>query len=130
MSERSSFTSEYIYYTPDYEAIRKAANEWGNGKSLNFAPPASWADNEMPIISGKVGGLHPRECIFILKEFFDTFEVQRPVTFIIVRDGHNLPKEYRNEIVKMIKKPKCDNPLDCCDEFCEVVEWSETKDLF
>lgn len=130
MSERSSFTSEYIYYTPDYEAIRKAANEWGNGKYLNFAPPASWADNEMPIISGKVGGLHPRECIFILKEFFDTFEVLYPVTFIIVRDGHDNPKEYRHEIVKMIKKPKCKNSTDNYDEYCEVVEWSETDWLF
>lgn len=45
MSERSSFTSEYIYCTPDYEAIRKAANEWGNSKYLNFAPPTSWAYN-------------------------------------------------------------------------------------
>ena len=55
MSERGSFVSEYIYNEGDYKIIREALNK--NSKYLCISPPTYWGDkeNEMPIVSGKVG---------------------------------------------------------------------------
>lgn len=55
MSERASFTSEYMYNTDDYNRIRNALN-W-KSKYLCIAAPAKWGNNEMPIVQGKVGSL-------------------------------------------------------------------------
>ena len=107
MSQRSSFTSEYIYCDEDYESIKKAAKEWGNGKYLCFAPPAKWGDNEMPIIQGKVGELYPTGEARTLREFMDTFEVKHNVTFIILPESHDF-KEAPTPIIKLTKYPNGD----------------------
>lgn len=104
MSQRSSFTSEYIYNREDYKIIRDKANEWGNGKYLNFAPAASYDDFEMPIISGKVGGLYPTEEAEILKEFIKEINVEFPVTFIILPESHDF-SEHPTPIIKLTKMP-------------------------
>lgn len=59
MSERASFTTEYIYNDEDYKIIREALDK--KGKYLCISPPATWSNEdetfEMPIVSGKVGEL-------------------------------------------------------------------------
>lgn len=61
MSERGSFTTEYIYNTDDYQTIREAL-DW-KSKYLCISPPATWSHDDMteimPIVSGKVGELDP-----------------------------------------------------------------------
>lgn len=111
MSNRSSFTSEYIYSREDYKTIRKRANECGNDKYLNFAPPASWSNGketfEMPIISGKVGAFFRGEEVNILREFLESFKVNNPVTFIIIPEGHDFEANPL-PIIKMTKQPNGD----------------------
>ena len=62
MSERGSFTTEYIYNDSDYEIVRQCL-EKNRNKYLCCSPPAYWTrgDNTflMPIVSGKVGGMSP-----------------------------------------------------------------------
>ena len=57
MSERGSFTTQYIYNTEDYQIIRKALDK--NIKYLCVSPPPYWEspENTCPIVSGKVGGI-------------------------------------------------------------------------
>lgn len=61
MSERGSFATEYIYNENDYKTIRKALDQ--NDKYLCVCPPAFWNNGEqgieMPIVSGKAGGIFP-----------------------------------------------------------------------
>lgn len=104
MSQRSSFTSEYIYCYEDYKSIKKASEEWGNGKYLCFAPPAKWDDNEMPIIQGKVGALYPTGEAQSMLEFMDAFEVKNKVTFIILPEGHDFNSN-PTSIIKLTKYP-------------------------
>ena len=55
MSERGSFTSEYIYDLEDYATIRAAITNAG----IRLAPPAMNGDYEIPIVQGKVEGMTP-----------------------------------------------------------------------
>ena len=87
MSQRSTFTSEYIYCEQDYKAIRAEAERWGNHKLLCFSPPCKWDDNEMPIIQGKIGEYSEYHEIYVLEDFLRAVRIKYPVTFILLLEG-------------------------------------------
>lgn len=113
MSERCSFTSEYIYDREDYNKLRKLFEEKGNDKYLCIAPPATWASteyyvvhikegytetrkkekpevHEMPIIAGKTGGLGPSsEICDEVAKVIKGVKTNFPVRFIITEDSHD-----------------------------------------
>ena len=102
MSQRSAFTSEYIYDTPDYEILRNRAERWGNSKYLCFAPEASWGQNIMPILQGKVGsggaGMEYEE----ICDFLRGVKTKYPVTFVILPEGHDMGQS----IQRILKTPE------------------------
>ena len=86
MSQRSAYTSEYIYCWSDYEVLRQKANEEGNGKFLNFSTPAKWSNGlqefEMPIIQGKIGAFSPGKEYEVLAGFLQTAPV--PLEHVLI----------------------------------------------
>ena len=108
MSERCSFTSEYIYNNGDYKKIREAFEAQGNGRYFCVAPACGYdtiddvreinintheavsKDDkgsyhiELPIIQGRVRGLGKWDCIEIIKEILDELELESEIRFIIV----------------------------------------------
>lgn len=103
MSERSAFTSEYIYNPNDYKILRERANKWGNSKWLCFAPEARWGDNDMPILSGKVGCLAPAHEFIELCNFLRGVKTECPITFIIIPEWFD---EKGLQAVKVVKTPE------------------------
>lgn len=103
MSERSAFTSEYIYNPNDYKILRERANKWGNSKWLCFAPEARWGDNDQPILSGKVGCLAPAHEFFELCDFLRGVKTKCPITFIIIPEWFG---EKGLQAVKVVKTPE------------------------
>lgn len=90
MSERGSFTTEYIYNESDYKIIRKALDK--NSKYLCVSPPAYWGDskNELPIVSGKVGSLN-----FGLEWSMIAFalvgvETEHDIKIVVMQDAGNI----------------------------------------
>ena len=116
MSYRCSFTTEYIE-TSDYRVIRNAVNVYGNDKSLCFAPPIMWSGFEVPVISGKVGGLNFMDCIDTLRDFFESFEVLRPVKFVVILED--------DDILVLKKMPKICKFNECH----RIKEWDEPEFL-
>lgn len=117
MSQRSAFTSEYIYYTPDYEILRARAEKWGNGKYLCFAPEASWVDaykNEMPILQGKIGSISAGGEYIELCDFLRGVKTKYPVTFIILPECHDSGEP----IQRVLKTP---------DGVCHLLRADEEK---
>lgn len=57
MSERGSFTTEYIYCRTCFEACKDVLCQ--NGKYLKGVVIPTWCEGggELPIISGKIGGM-------------------------------------------------------------------------
>ena len=53
MSERGSFTTQYIYSWEDYQTIRNVLDQ--GDKYLCVSPPITWDGHVMPIVCGKVG---------------------------------------------------------------------------
>lgn len=95
MSERASFTSEYISCPEDYAALREMAEEIGNDKYLCFVPPTKWANDqgeefEMPIIQGKVGSLGSGMEYATLEERLEGLEVSAPIRFTVMSDNGDI----------------------------------------
>lgn len=91
MSERSSFTSEYIYDPVTYRTVRARLEENGSGKYLCVAPAPSYDMSghhfELPIISGKIGTLAMNSEWIDLEEILRGLVTDSPVRFVIVCDG-------------------------------------------
>lgn len=78
------------------------ANKWGNYKWLCFAPEASWGDNDVCILSGKVGSLGPFHEFFELCKFLRGVKTKCPITFIIIPDAFG---EKGVQTIKVVKTP-------------------------
>ena len=80
MSERGSFTTEYIYCKDCFEAVRKILEK--DDKYLKGVQIPMWSGNEtgeeLPIIAGKIGGLHSGEEL----ETFE-FELNQEIAKVI-----------------------------------------------
>ena len=82
MSERGSFTTEYIYDGEDYETIRNALDH--KNKYLCISPPANWGCGDEPIVSGKVGELTPNYEYMTICEALDGVKTNKDVKLIIM----------------------------------------------
>lgn len=121
MSQRSAYTSEYIYSWSDYEVLRKKAEEEGNEKYLNFAPPAKWSNGsqefEMPIIQGKIGADGPGFEYEVLAAFLRGVKTEYPVSFVIIPEGHDDPDDAMCRVMKLTKTPDGEVHLFAADQF-------------
>ena len=104
MSFRGSFTTEYIYNDGDYDIIRNAL-EKSRSKYLCCSPRPFWGtENErfdMPIVSGKVGGLSPDYGEY--EEIIDRIEgvkTNTDIKIVVICDG--------GEVVLITKHPNGD----------------------
>ena len=99
MSERASFTSEYMYNTDDYNRIRNALD--CKSKHLCIAAPAKWGNNEMPIVQGKVGSLSlGLEWLTLVDALRDVFVVDEE-HFIVISD-------YNHHATRIVLRPSGD----------------------
>lgn len=99
MSERASFTSEYMYNTDDYDRIRAALD--CNSKHLCIAPPTKWGNNEMPIVQGKVGSMTlGLEWLTLVGALRDVF-VEDEAHFIVISD-------YEHRATRIVLRPSGD----------------------
>lgn len=105
MSERCSFTSEYIYCDEDYETLWEKFRD-RHDKTLCVAPPAKWGDNIMPIIQGKISdwGTH---CVWAeLLDILFGLKTKDTIRFIILADiCHESKYKDRTEIYILDKEP-------------------------
>ena len=91
MSERMSFTSEYIYSDEDYMSLRALFEEGGDSKYLCLAPVAKWSNGievfEMPIIQGKLGEMNHIPCCWYIVDMLDGFRTKYEVKFVVINDS-------------------------------------------
>lgn len=89
MSQRSSFTTEYIYHDEDYDNLRAYLEEQGaKHKYLCICEPFTYCKNgePMPIIAGKVGSLGHGQEWFDFMEYIEDFRPKKPIRFVIVAE--------------------------------------------
>ena len=86
MSERGSFTTQYIYNDEDYEIVRKALDT--KSKYRCIGDPAKWSKGKttfsMPIVSGKVGGMCGGD---EWEEIYDAFyglKTETPISAVVM----------------------------------------------
>ena len=115
MSERSSFTSEYIYDQDTYKAVRSRLGGGRNGKYLCIAPAPSYEMGghvfDLPIISGKIGTTAPYEEWLVLDEVLGGLATRKPVRFVIVCDSGPIQlviKQADGEVEVRILEPEKD----------------------
>lgn len=91
MSERMSFTSEYIYSDEDYKSLRSLFEKDGDSKYLCLAPVAKWSNGievfEMPIIQGKLGEMNHIPCCWYIVDMLDGFRTKHEVKFVVINDS-------------------------------------------
>lgn len=91
MSERMSFTSEYIYCDEDYKSLRSLFEKDGDSKYLCLAPVAKWSNGievfEMPIIQGKLGEMNHIPCCWYIVDMLDGFRTKHEVKFVVINDS-------------------------------------------
>lgn len=85
MSERASFTSEYIYSWDDYTKVRKALDK--KSKYLCIAPSVDWGAGELPIVQGKVGSLSSDMEYYTLVTALEGVQVDDSVDFVVISDS-------------------------------------------
>lgn len=127
MSERGSFTTEYIYNDEDYEIIREALDQ--KRKYLCISPPATWTNGEgtvleMPIVSGKVGELTSGWEYKTLESALENVKTHNEVRIIVMCDS--------GDIYLMTKTPEGEVDYDELviresgedeDEECEIEDY-------
>lgn len=90
MSERCSFTSEYIYNKEDYKKLKEVLSRHKD-KYLCTAPPVEWhtekEDFEMPIIQGKVAGTCVGDEWMNLGDVLDGVTTEEKVRFVVLADS-------------------------------------------
>lgn len=105
MSDRCSFTSEYIYNWNDYKRLKDVFSGHQT-KYLCVAPPAEWSNGEetfeMPIIQGKAYGSGAGDEWEILDNMLDGLVTEDRVRFVILTDT---PKEGRTAMYVLDKRP-------------------------
>lgn len=93
MSERCSFTSEYIYNEEDYKKLKEVLSRHKD-KYLCTSPPAEWhtekEDFEMPIIQGKIAGTCVGDEWMNLEDVLDGVTTEEKVRFVVLTDSPKL----------------------------------------
>lgn len=85
MSERCSFTSEYIYCDDDYKTLWEKFRD-RHDKTLCVSPPAQWDDNIMPIIQGKISDWGTDNVFTELWDILSGIKTKYTVRFVILAD--------------------------------------------
>lgn len=89
MSERGSFTTQYIYNPNDYEIVRKALDT--KSKYRCIGSPATWSNGKetfaMPIVSGKVGGMDGGDEWEEVYDAFYELKTEEPVSAVVMCDN-------------------------------------------
>ena len=89
MSERGSFTTNYIYSGEDYRKVREAL-ERDNGKFCAVAPPVVLEYDEQtveaPIVQGKVGALYRKGEIEEISDRLDGLRTKEKITVVVICD--------------------------------------------
>jgi len=92
MSERGSFTTQYIYNIEDYKTVRKALD--GDDRFLCVSPPATWSNGEMtfemPIVSGKVGEMAEGMEWTTIEEALRGVKTNEKVSIVIICDSGSI----------------------------------------
>lgn len=93
MSERCSFTSEYIYNEEDYKKLKEVLSRHKD-KYLCTSPPAEWRTEkenfEMPIIQGKTAGTCVGDEWMSLEDVLDGVTTEGKVRFVALTDSPKL----------------------------------------
>lgn len=93
MSERCSFTSEYIYNEEDYKKLKEVLSRHKD-KYICTSPPAEWhtekEDFEMPIIQGKTAGTCAGDEWMNLEDVLDGVTTEEKVRFVVLADSPEL----------------------------------------
>lgn len=112
MSERSSFTSEYIYDPVTCRAVRARLEEDGHGKYLCVAPAPAYDMGghhfELPIISGKIGTTSPGMEWLVLDEALRGLVTDSSVRFVAVCDSGAIQlvtKQADGEVITQVLEP-------------------------
>jgi hypothetical protein len=92
VSERGSYTTEYIYCSECFKAVSSILRAEGQSKWLTSHQAFYWRGNFMetlPILSGKVGGTYSREEVDTLEELACRMaaEVCHPVRIVVIPDA-------------------------------------------
>ena len=92
MSERGSFTTNYIYNEHDYQSVKNALDI--NDKYLCVAPPATWSNGcetfEMPIVQGKVGSSIPNGEYLTIIDNLQGIQTITTIIIIVVQESGNI----------------------------------------
>ena len=89
MSERGSFTTQYIYNDADYKIVRAALDR--KQKYCCIGSPATWSNGEtifeMPIVSGKVGGMAGGDEWEEVWDAFYGLKTETPISAVVMCDN-------------------------------------------
>lgn len=92
MSERMSFTSEYIYSPDDYKKLREVFEAHENSKYLTLAPESEWSNGvdvfKEPIIQGKLGCISEFPSQWILYHILEGVETKERIRFVVMKDTY------------------------------------------
>lgn len=90
MSERCSFTSEYIHNRDDYRKLRDKFNQY-NDKYLRVSPPIRLVyesiSEDVPIIQGKTASMAVGCEYEVLESVLEGLVTEEPVRFVILTDS-------------------------------------------
>lgn len=129
MSERMSFTSEYIYNNDDYKTLREVFEAHENSKYLTLAPESEWSNGvdvfKEPIIQGKLGCISEFPSQWILYHILEGVETKERIRFVVMKDTYaGFPG-----IVSLTKTPK-GNVIPKFTSQEEIDEDTEDEGLF
>ena len=116
MSERGSFTTQYIYNWDDYQTIRNVLDQ--RDKYLCVSPPAYWSNGsqyfEMPIVSGKVGETGSNMEWMTIEHELEGVKTNKEVKVVVMCDA--------GSIILVTKKPNGDVDLGVLEKSKEIWE--------
>lgn len=107
MSERASFTSQYIENRNDYSTLLEFFEKEGNSKYLCVAPPASWTREhdgevfEQPVIQGHIKSFAAQLEWLNFYKIIKGLVTEEDVVFVII-------SEDVTQITEIVKKANGD----------------------
>ena len=129
MSERMSFTSEYIYNNDDYKTLREVFEAHEDSKYLALAPESKWSNGkdvfDMPIIQGSLGCVSEFSDQWMLCHILKGVVTKNRIRFMVMKDTYaGFPG-----VVSLTKTPK-GNVIPKFISQEEIDEETEDEGLF
>lgn len=94
MSERGSFTSEYIYNCNDYKIMEKALDQKCKYLCISDPPTYKTDENQVvyvkSIISGKIGASWCGGEIFNFRNAIENIETEEDIYFCVMEDSGSI----------------------------------------